>query len=66
LDVEYHLQRGDHCEFHKRKGHHIEDCIEFCQKVARMLTMRELRIKAMEGSNEVKMMKKSRETVRSI
>jgi len=52
------LHRGDHCEFHERKGHHIKDCIEFYQKVARMLTIRELRIKAMEGSNEVRMMKK--------
>jgi len=58
LDAEYHLHRGDHCEFHERKGHHIKDCIEFYQKVARMLTIRELRIKAMEGSNEVRMMKK--------
>jgi hypothetical protein len=43
-NVEYHLGEGDHYEFHEAKGHHIEDCIEFHQKVARMLTMRELRI----------------------
>jgi hypothetical protein len=29
IDVEYHLERGDHCEFHEKKEHHIEDCIKF-------------------------------------
>ena len=38
-DNEYHLERSNHYEFHERKGHHIKKCIEFCQKVARMLTL---------------------------
>jgi hypothetical protein len=33
-----------------------KECVEFRQKVARMLTMRELRIKTMEFGNEVRMM----------
>jgi len=55
-NAEYHLGEGEHCEFHEAKGHHIEDCIEFLQKVVRMLIIEELRIKSIEFSNEVRMM----------
>jgi hypothetical protein len=55
-NVESHLEGYDYCEFHGRDGHHIEDCIEFCEKIAKMLKMGELRIKPMEGSGEVSMM----------
>jgi hypothetical protein len=55
-NVESHLEGYDYCEFHGRDRHHIEDCIEFCEKIAKMLKMRELRIEPMEGSGEVSMM----------
>jgi hypothetical protein len=29
VNVEYHLERGDYCEHHKKEGHYIEDYIEF-------------------------------------
>lgn len=57
MNTEYHLEGCDYCEFQIREGHHIEDCIEFCQKVAKILIMGELRIKAMKGNHEIRMMK---------
>jgi hypothetical protein len=43
---------NSYLHFDKKK----KECVEFRQKVARMLTMRELRIKTMEFGNEVRMM----------
>ena len=56
INTEYHLEGCDYYEFHGREGRHIEDCIEFHQKVTKMLITRELRIEAMEGSHKVRMM----------
>ena len=39
--------------FHKKKGHQIDECIEFHQKVIRMLTLGELRIKAVKDSQGI-------------
>ncbi|XP_011015726.1 PREDICTED: uncharacterized protein LOC105119299, partial [Populus euphratica] len=58
------IKVGNQCESlkvsMKRKGHHIEDCIEFCEKIATMLKMGELRIELriepMESRGEVSMM----------
>ena len=44
INVECHLEGCDYCEFHGRRGQHIEDCIEFRKRIAKMLIMRELRI----------------------
>jgi hypothetical protein len=44
INTEYQLGRDDYCKFHGMEGHHIEDCIKFCQKVVKMLIMGELRI----------------------
>ncbi|XP_052305631.1 uncharacterized protein LOC112325327 [Populus trichocarpa] len=54
--VESHLEGYDYCEYHGRDGHHIEDCIEFCEKIAKMLKIGELRIEPMKSSGEVSMM----------
>ncbi|XP_052312616.1 uncharacterized protein LOC112328848 [Populus trichocarpa] len=54
--VESHLEGDDYCEYHGREGHHIEDCIEFCEKIAKMLKMGELRIEPVKSSGEVSMM----------
>eukprot|EP00258_Populus_trichocarpa_P030959 XP_024446978.1 uncharacterized protein LOC112325244 [Populus trichocarpa] len=54
--VESHLEGYDYCEYHGRDGHHIEDCIEFCEKIAKMLKMGELRIEPIKSSGEVSMM----------
>ncbi|KAL9375115.1 hypothetical protein Peur_031994 [Populus x canadensis] len=51
-NVESHLEGCDYCEFHGRDGHHIEDCIEFCEKIAKMLKIGELRIEPMESRGE--------------
>jgi len=50
MNTEYHPGRDDYCEFHGREGHRIEDCIKFCQKVAKMLILGELRIETMGGN----------------
>ena len=55
-NVESHLEGCDYCEFHGRDGHHIEDYIEFCEKIAKILKIKELRIEPMESSGEVSMM----------
>jgi hypothetical protein len=55
-NMESHLEGCDYCEFHGRDGHHIEDCIEFCKKIAKMLKIGELRIEPMESRGEVSMM----------
>ncbi|XP_052304654.1 uncharacterized protein LOC127904525 [Populus trichocarpa] len=54
--VESHLEGYDYYEYHGRDGHHIEDCIEFCEKIAKMLKMGELRIEPIKSSGEVSMM----------
>ncbi|XP_073260177.1 uncharacterized protein [Populus alba] len=54
------MGKSDSCPFHKKKGHHIDECIEFHQKVARMLTLGELRVEAIEDNGEIKMIKKCR------
>ncbi|XP_073261648.1 uncharacterized protein [Populus alba] len=56
INVEGHLEGCDYCEFHGIEGHHIEDCIEFREKVAKMMTLGELRIEPMEDSRGVSMM----------
>jgi hypothetical protein len=56
INTEYQLGRDAYCEFHEREGHHIEDCIKFHKKVAKMLIMGELRIKNIGGNQEVSMM----------
>jgi hypothetical protein len=48
-----HMGKNDFCLFYKKKGHHIEECIEFHRKVARMLTLEELRIEAIENNEEI-------------
>jgi hypothetical protein len=52
---EHCMREDDFCPFHKKKGHHIHECIEFHQKVARMLTFGELRIKAVRDNEEIEM-----------
>jgi hypothetical protein len=37
--IHYHLERGDYCHFLENKGHHINKCIEFHYKVARMFDL---------------------------
>jgi len=56
VNVECHLEGWEYCEFHGNEGHHIEDCIEFREKIVKMLIIGELRIEPMEGSREVSMM----------
>lgn len=55
---------GDYYEFHEKKGHHIDRCIEFHRKDARMLTARELRIGAMEGSDVVRVMESQEKRIK--
>ena len=50
----------DFCPFHNEKGHHIDECTEFHQKVTKMLTMGELRIESMGSSGEVAGIEKCR------
>jgi len=50
------LEGCEYCEFHGKEGHHIDNCTEFCEKIAKMLIMGELRIEPMGGSREVSMM----------
>jgi hypothetical protein len=47
------IWESNFCPFHKKKGHHIDKCIEFHQKVARMLTLGELRIEAVNNNEEI-------------
>jgi hypothetical protein len=49
------IWESNFCPFHKKKGHHIDECIEFHQKVARMLTLGELRIEAVNDNEEIEM-----------
>ncbi|XP_061983063.1 uncharacterized protein LOC133702756 [Populus nigra] len=56
IKVESHLEGCDYCEFHGREGHHIEECIEFRKRIAKMMIRGELRIEPLEGSREVSMM----------
>ena len=46
------MGKNDFFPFHDKKGHHIDECIEFHQKVARMLTLGELRIQGMEDNRD--------------
>nr|XP_034898165.1 uncharacterized protein LOC118036558 [Populus alba] len=50
------LGSDNYCEFHRMEGHHIEDCVKFRQKVAKMLLMGELRLETLGGNQEVSMM----------
>jgi hypothetical protein len=59
-----HLEGGDYYESHEKKEHHIDRCIEFHRKGARMLTVRELRIGAMEGSDVVRVMKSQEKRIK--
>jgi hypothetical protein len=52
---EHCIREDDFCPFHKKKGHHIDECIEFHQKVVRMLTLGELRIEAVKDNEEIEM-----------
>jgi len=54
------MGKSDFCPFHKKKGHHIDECIKFHQKVTRMLTLGELRVEAIEDNGEIKMIEKCR------
>jgi hypothetical protein len=56
VNVECHLEGYECCEFHRKEGHHIEDCTEFRKKIVKMLIMGELRIEPIEGSRQVSMM----------
>nr|XP_034891077.1 uncharacterized protein LOC118030913 [Populus alba] len=56
INIEGQFEGGDYCEFHGREGHHIEKCIEFRKKVAKMMALGELRIEPAEGNHEVSMM----------
>ena len=56
INIEGQFEGGDYYEFHGREGHHIENCIEFHKKVAKMMTLEELRIEPTEGNHEVSMM----------
>nr|XP_034898411.1 uncharacterized protein LOC118036721 [Populus alba] len=56
INIEGQFEGGDYCEFHGREGHHIENCIEFRKKVAKMMALGELRIEPAEGNHEVSMM----------
>ena len=58
--TEHNMGKEDFCLFHNGKGHHIDECIEFHQKVARMLTLGELRIEAMEDNRGMMMIEKCR------
>jgi hypothetical protein len=54
------MGKSDFCPFHKKKGHHIDECIKFHQKVTRMLTLGELRVEAIEDNGEIEMIEKCR------
>ena len=56
----YNMGENDFCPFHNKKGHIIDECIEFHQKVTRMLTLGELRIERREGNGEVAGIEKCR------
>ncbi|XP_073263760.1 uncharacterized protein [Populus alba] len=58
--TEYCTRKSNFCLFHKKEGHHIDECIEFHQKVARMLTLGELRIEDVSDNEEVEMIEKCR------
>ncbi|XP_073261622.1 uncharacterized protein [Populus alba] len=58
--TEYCTRKSNFCLFHKKEGHHIDECIEFHQKVARMLTLGELRIEDVSNNEEVEMIEKCR------
>jgi hypothetical protein len=49
------MREGDFFPFHKKRGHRLDECIEFHQKVTRMLTLGELRIEAVKDNREIKM-----------
>ena len=54
------MGKNDFFPFHDKKGHHIDECIEFHQKVARMLISGELRIEDMEENGGITMIEKCR------
>ena len=46
--TEYSMGKNNFCPFHNKKEHHIDEYMEFHQKVTRMLTLGELRIEVVE------------------
>ena len=58
--AEHDMGNNDFCTFHDKEGHHIDECIEFHQKVTRMLTLGELRIENREGNGEITGIEKCR------
>lgn len=58
--TEYCTGESNFCPFHKKEGHHIDECSEFHQKVARMLALGELRIEDVSDNEEVGMIEKCR------
>nr|XP_034900655.1 LOW QUALITY PROTEIN: uncharacterized protein LOC118038417 [Populus alba] len=58
--TEYCTGESNFCPFHKKEGHHIDECMEFHQKVAKMLTLGELRIEDISDNEEVEMIEKCR------
>ncbi|XP_034932830.1 uncharacterized protein [Populus alba] len=58
--TEYCTGESNFCPLHKKEGHHIDECMEFHQKVARMLTLGELRIENISDNEEVEMIEKCR------
>jgi hypothetical protein len=52
---EHCMMEDDFYPFHKKKGHHIDECIEFHQKFVRTLTLEELRIEAIKDNEEIEM-----------
>ena len=54
------MRKKDFFPFHNKKGHHIDECIEFHQKVARMLTLGKLRIEVMEDNGRITITDKCR------
>ena len=49
------MREDDFCPFHEKKRHYIDECIEFHQKVVRMLTLEELRIEVVRDNEEIEM-----------
>ena len=58
--TEHDMGKNDFCLFHNKKEHHIDECIKFHQKVARMLTLGELRIEVIEDTRGIAVIEKCR------
>ncbi|XP_061979625.1 uncharacterized protein LOC133700079 [Populus nigra] len=55
MNNKHNLKGSDYYEFHEKKGHHINDCMEFRKKIEKMMIMGEPRIEAMENGDEIRM-----------